>query len=74
MINIFYLIILYLQLVIINIVKMSRKNRSLIKGFAVIIAGISILSYMGVLVIPGLSQYNYWILVIAFGLVLLVSK
>ena len=53
---------------------MSRKNRSIIKGLAVIIAGISILSYMHVLVIPGLMQYNYWILVIAFGLVLLVSK
>lgn len=53
---------------------MSRKTRSLVKGSAVIIAGIAVLLYMGILNIPALAGYSFWILLIGFGLVLLVSR
>lgn len=53
---------------------MSRRTRSLIKGISVIIAGISFLLFMNILNIPALQPYTYWILFVAFGLTLLVSR
>ncbi|MGK7396942.1 MAG: hypothetical protein ACNS62_20365 [Candidatus Cyclobacteriaceae bacterium M3_2C_046] len=53
---------------------MSRKTRSLIKGIAVVLAGLSILAHMDILMIDFLKIYDYWLLVISFGLILLVSR
>ena len=53
---------------------MSRRTRSLIKGTAVVIAGISVLLFTNILNIPALAGYSYWILLIAFGMVLITSR
>lgn len=53
---------------------MGRKMRSLLKGIALIIATVSVLTHIQILNIPQLYDYSFWLMVIAFGLVLLVSK
>jgi hypothetical protein len=53
---------------------MNRKTRSMTKGIAVVIAGIGALLEMGILNIPAMAVYSFWILLMAFGLVLLVSR
>lgn len=53
---------------------MSRKTRSLIKGTSVIIAGVAVLLHMDILNVPSIAGYDFWILLIAFGLTLLVSR
>lgn len=46
----------------------------MIKSASVIIAGVAVLLFMGILNIPSIAGYSFWILLIAFGLTLLVSR
>jgi hypothetical protein len=46
----------------------------MIKGIAMVIAGISVLLYMGILNIPAFAGYAFWILLISLGLTLLASR
>lgn len=53
---------------------MSNKTRNIIKLIAVILVLIAVLIHFGWISIYVISQYKFWLVVIAFGLVLLASK
>lgn len=53
---------------------MSNKTRSIIKGTAVVLVLLMVMMQLGWLVIPAISAYRFWIVVIAFGLLLISSK
>ena len=53
---------------------MSRRNRSLIKFVAILVVLVSVLLEMNVLNLNFLEPYKYWMSVLGFGMLLLVSK
>ena len=50
---------------------MSTKTKSLIKMTAVIIVLLMVLMQLGIVVIPMLVPYKFWLVVIAFALLLI---
>jgi hypothetical protein len=53
---------------------MSNKTRSILKAIAVILVLLAVLMDLGIIFIPALAYYKFWIVVIAFGLVLISSR
>ena len=53
---------------------MSNKTRSILKAIAVILVLVAVVMQMGWVVIPALVVYKFWIVIIAFGVLLLASK
>ena len=53
---------------------MRNKTRSILKAIAVILVLVAVLMDLSVVIIPALSYYKFWIVVIAFGLVLISSR
>jgi hypothetical protein len=53
---------------------MSNKTRSILKGVAVILVLLAVLMELKIIIIPALVAYKLWIMVIAFGLLLIGSK
>ena len=53
---------------------MSRKTRSLIKTLAILVVLISVFLELDVLNLSIIEPYKYWMTVLGFGLLLLVSK
>jgi hypothetical protein len=53
---------------------MSNKTRSILKAFAVILVLLAVLMQLSMVIIPALSAYKFWFVVIAFGLVLITSR
>ena len=53
---------------------MSNKTRSILKAIAVILVLLAVLMDLSIVIIPGLVFYKFWIVVIAFGLVLISSR
>lgn len=53
---------------------MSNKTRSLIKGIALVIVALCVLTHMDIFTVKQIAQYKFWLMVIAFGMTLLVSK
>jgi hypothetical protein len=53
---------------------MSNKTRSILKAIAVILVLLAVLMDLSIVIIPALAYYKFWIVVIAFGLVLISSK
>ena len=53
---------------------MSNKARSIIKATAVVLILLAVLMQLHWLIIPAIYKYNFWITVIAFGLLLISSK
>lgn len=53
---------------------MSNKTRSILKAIAVILVLLAVLMDLHVIMIPALAYYKFWIVVIAFGLLLISSK
>jgi hypothetical protein len=53
---------------------MSNKTRSILKAIAVILVLLAVLMEMKVVIIPAIAVYKFWIVVIAFGLMLIGSK
>jgi hypothetical protein len=53
---------------------MSNKTRSIIKLIAVLLVLLAVLIKMGIVIIPALSAYIFWMVVIAFGMVLISSR
>ena len=53
---------------------MSNKTRSILKGAAVVLVLLAVLMHMGWVVIPAISIYRFWLVVIAFGLLLGASR
>ncbi len=53
---------------------MNNKTRSILKAIAVILVLVAIIVHQGWIIIPAVSGYNFWLVVVAFGIMLLVSK
>lgn len=53
---------------------MSRRNRSLLKGVAILLVLVAVLMKMDVIIIPALSDYIFWIVVIGFAISLITSR
>jgi hypothetical protein len=53
---------------------MSNKTRSILKAIAVCLVLLMVLMQLSWVVIPVLIPYKFWIVVIAFGLLLVSSK
>ena len=53
---------------------MSNKTRSVLKAIAVILVLLAVLMQLQIVIIPSLAFYKFWIVVIAFGLVLITAR
>jgi hypothetical protein len=53
---------------------MSNKTRSILKAVAVILVLLAVLMHLNWVVIPAIVVYKFWIVVLAFGLLLIGSK
>ena len=53
---------------------MSKRNKFLIRFFAILIVLISVFAEMDILKADFLEPYKYWMNVLAFGMLLLTSK
>jgi hypothetical protein len=53
---------------------MSNKTRSILKAIAVILVLLAVLMELKIVIIPAVAVYKFWIVVIAFGLMLVGSK
>lgn len=53
---------------------MSNKTRSILKAIAVILVLLCVMMHLHWVVIPAVAPYQFWIVVIAFGTLLIASK
>jgi hypothetical protein len=53
---------------------MSNKTRSILKITAIVLVLLAIMMQLGWIVIPAIAGYKFWIVVIAFGLLLIGAK
>jgi hypothetical protein len=53
---------------------MSNKTRSILKAIAVILVLLAVLMELKIVLIPAIAVYKFWIVFIAFGLMLVGSK
>lgn len=53
---------------------MSNKTRSVLKAIAVILVLLAVVMKLGYVNIPALAGYTFWMVIIAFGTLLIVSK
>ncbi len=53
---------------------MSNRSRSIVKGIAVVLVLLAVIMQMQWVIIPAISVYKFWLVVIAFGMVLLATK
>jgi hypothetical protein len=53
---------------------MSNKARSVLKGLAVVLVLLAVAMQLGWVIVPSISVYKFWFVVIAFGLLLISSK
>ena len=53
---------------------MSNKTRSILKAIAVLLVLLAVLMELHVIIIPAIAIYKFWLVVIAFGMLLVGSK
>lgn len=53
---------------------MSNKTRSILKAIAVLLVLLAVLMELKIMIIPAIVVYKFWLVVIAFGLLLVGSK
>jgi len=53
---------------------MSNKTRSILKVAAIVLVLLAIMMQLGWIVIPAIIGYKFWIVVIAFGLLMIGAK
>jgi len=53
---------------------MSNRNRSIVKAVAVVVVLLAVVMQLQWVIIPSISVYRFWLVVIAFGLMLISSK
>jgi hypothetical protein len=53
---------------------MSNKTRSILKAVAVIFVLLAVMMQLGWIAIPAIAAYKFWLVVIAFGIVLISSR
>ena len=57
-----------------NRIIMSRRNRFLVKFFAIVIVLVAVLLEMNILNLNVLEPYKFWMSVLGFGMMLIVSR
>ena len=58
----------------INKIIMSNRTRSIIKAVAVVVVLLAVVMQLQWVIIPSISVYKFWLVVIAFGLLLISTK
>jgi hypothetical protein len=53
---------------------MSNKTRSILKAIAVLVVLLCVAMQLQWIIIPAISVYKFWLVVVAFGLLLISSK
>lgn len=53
---------------------MSNRTRSIIKALAVVLVLLAVAMQLQWIIVPAIVVYKFWIVVIAFGLLLISSK
>lgn len=53
---------------------MSNKTRSILRAIAVVIVLLAVLMDLQIVIIPAIAVYKFWIVVVAFGIMLISSK
>lgn len=53
---------------------MSNKTRSILRAIAVVIVLLAVLMDLHVVMIPAISVYRFWMVVVGFGIMLISSK
>jgi hypothetical protein len=53
---------------------MSNRTRSILKAIAVIIVLLCVAMQLQWIIIPAISTYKFWLVIVAFGLLLASSK
>ena len=53
---------------------MSNKTRSILKALAVVIVLLAVLMDLSIVIIPVIAVYKFWMVVAAFGIMLISSK
>ncbi|MGE0587947.1 MAG: hypothetical protein AB7O48_05195 [Cyclobacteriaceae bacterium] len=53
---------------------MSNKTRSVLRAIAVIIVLLAVLMDLQIIMIPAIAVYKFWMVVVAFGVMLITSK
>ncbi|HMQ01232.1 MAG TPA: hypothetical protein PKC24_15735 [Cyclobacteriaceae bacterium] len=53
---------------------MSNKTRSILKAIAVLMVLLAVLMEMGWVVIPAIAGFKLWIVIAAFGILLISSR
>lgn len=53
---------------------MSNKTRSILRAFAVVIVLLAVLMDLHIVMIPAISVYRFWMVVVGFGIMLISSK
>lgn len=53
---------------------MSNKTRNVLKATAVILVLLAVVMKQGYVSIPALAAYTFWMVIIAFGMLLIASK
>ncbi|MGE0772316.1 MAG: hypothetical protein AB7K37_11425 [Cyclobacteriaceae bacterium] len=53
---------------------MSNRTRSILKAVAVVLVLLAVLMELNFVIIPAISVYKFWIVVVGFGLMLISSK
>jgi len=53
---------------------MSNKTRSILKAVAVLLVLLAVLMELKMVIIPAIALYKFWLVVIAFGILLIGSR
>ncbi|HEX6892869.1 MAG TPA: hypothetical protein VF141_19305 [Chryseolinea sp.] len=53
---------------------MSNRTRSILKAVAVVVVLLAVVMQLQWVIIPSISVYKFWLVVIAFGLLLISTK
>jgi hypothetical protein len=53
---------------------MSNKTRSILRAIAVVIVLLAVLMDLQIIIIPAIAVYKFWMVVAAFGIMLISSK
>lgn len=53
---------------------MNNKTRSILKMTAIIIVALMVLMHLNIVAIPAIAVYSFWLMVIAFCLLLISSR
>ena len=53
---------------------MSNRTRSIVKAVAVVLVLLAVVMQLQLVIIPSISVYKFWLVVIGFGLLLISTK